>query len=382
MTAAASLLLVLAPWVPLEPVGRGDWESDADPVVRRWSSLLAGAPVRVGSMTVVPLFARVPGEAGTPGAGAAWPERLGVTAVFERQRLYLRLENTKDRPVLVAAGTGFENGRSEAFTERDVIVPPRFAVLVPAAANTRLPPPPDGTRLSEGALLPANAAAALLHPQGALQPAAWNLHGGATRYAGAVRSPAVVHATRSLIARCRPLEGERAGTAVGCVLLVGNWPQAAHVFASHELFVDALPDLLQGLAVRAVEERFHGGGEGPLARLAEWGDPVGRSLAFVRTLLQAPSERAESYGEGFETLQTSNRDRAVGHAVLDLRGTVVHACFLAMEGAWPGHVGGPNRPPTPQPPTGGTPETAPGVVDRKPRPSIAEARQRERRPRR
>jgi len=319
----------------------------------------------------------VPGEA--EGDAVAWPAPMEATAVLDQGRLYLRLDNTKDRPVLVQAGTVFSDGRSEVYTARDVLVPARFAVLVPAAPNPRTPAAREGALLAAGATLPAGATGALLHREGAIAPDAWSVHGGVLHFEAALRSPPVRGKTGALLARCRGLKDERGATAVGCVLLVANRPQAAHVFATHGLFLEALPDLLGGLAIRAREEELRQGDPSAAVQLARWGDPVGRSLAFVRAMLRVPAERAESYGEGFETLRMSARERALGHAVVDLRGTVVHAALYALEESWPQEAAGRREPPVPQPPTGATPETAPGVIDRKARPSIAEARQRARR---
>ena len=178
----------------------------------------------------------------------------------------------------------------------------------------------------------------------------------------------------------QPIASAYADTAVGAVFLIGSRPVAAHVFATHDLYRGALPDLLRGLCVQAQEvAQFDRD-----AALAEPFDARGRAVAFLRNAIRVPGTRGESYGEGFETISLDEADTVVGHAIIDHNHAVQHAGFYVLGAYWPnrnraaGPGSGGGVPP--RPPNGGGSETPPGVVDRKPRPSLAESRQRERRP--
>jgi hypothetical protein len=177
----------------------------------------------------------------------------------------------------------------------------------------------------------------------------------------------------------QPIATAYADTAVGAVFLIGNRPVAAHVFATHELYRGALPDLLHGLCVQAQEVAQFG--RDPVM---EEFDARGRAVAFLRNVIRVPGTLGESYGEGFETLSLNEADAVVGHAIIDHRHVVRHAAFYVLGAYWPnrnrGAGPGAGGGVPPRPPNGGGSETPPGVVDRKARPSLAEARQRERRP--
>lgn len=384
MLIKAAVLVLLAPGLLREPVGQGGWQKQTDPVRRRVASLLAGAPVSAGNVTVVPLFARVPSEAGhgRP-VELAWDVGgIAGRVVSDGGRLYLRVINPTERAVFVPAGAVFAVGGLEVFVERDAMVPPDFAALFPARANAV----PDGDLDRDfrwRGILPPAATGVLLHgavPFAQATVSRWRLHGGAATYAGVLRSPGVVRKQDALERKCRWLADATGGTAVGAVFLIGDRPVAAHVFRTHALFLASLPDLLRGVAVQAREWEIRAGGPQAVAGGLSRRSAHGRAVAFLRRVIGVTGSWTESYGAGFEVIVRSAPQTVVGHAVVDHRRSVLHAAYYVLGEYWPGAGQRRRTNPTPPgpPPDDGKSEDAPGVVARKPRPSIAEKRELER----
>jgi hypothetical protein len=389
MTALATLLLLTAPFAR-EPVGQGGWSKETDPVARRVSSVLAGAPIRRGFVTVVPLHARVPSEAQMDlgGPGFAGPSLEGGE-VPKGTHGYLRLRNDHPRPVLVLAGTVFvgPNAR-EVFLARDGVVPAGLAALFPARVNDALPSARAERDMECLGVLPPLATGLLLHGRERFQAAVlqrWVQLLREESYVELARSPGVASLWQAMRSHCRPLTSGGNATAVGAVFLLGGRPVAAHVFATHELFAKALPDLLMGLAIQAREVQLRYGpapatAYAQLSKVAATADERANAVSWLRNLLVARGRQSESYGEGSEQLILSARSRTVGHAILDHRRVVIHIGYYGMGDQWPGAQPGGDLPPRPGRPGPGGSEASPGEIDRKARPSLAEARQRARRP--
>ncbi len=382
MLIQAAVLVLLAPGLLREPVGQGGWWKQTDPVSRRVASLLAGAPVDAGRVTVVPLFARVPSEAGhgRP-VELAWDVGgIAGRVLHDGGRLYLRVINPTERAIFVPAGAVFAVGGFEVFVERDALVPPDFAALFPARASAV----PDGDLDRDfrwRGILPPAATGVLLHgaiPFAQATVARWRLHGGAATYAAVLRSPGVVRKQDALERKCRRLADAAGGTAVGAVFLIGDRPVAAHVFRTHALFMAALPDLLHGVAVQAREWEVRAGGPQALGQGLSRRSAHGRAVAFLRRAIGVTGSWTESYGAGFEVIVRSAPQTVLGHAVVDPRRSVLHAAYYVLGEYWPGAARRPTRPNPPRPPDDGKSEDSPGAVARKPRPSIAEKRELER----
>jgi hypothetical protein len=375
MPVTAALLLLLAPGLLREPIGQGAWRKQTDPVRHRVASLLAGAPVRAGGVSVVPLFARVPSEAGhgRP-AELAWDGGgIAGRVVCDHGRIYLRIINPTDRAIFVPAGAVFAMGGREVFVERDALVPPEFAALFPARASAVVPGDAERDFRWRGILPPASTGV-LLHGGIAFQLATvnrWPLQGGALTYAGVLRSPAVLRKRDTLERKCLRLADAAGGTAVGAVFLIANRPVAAHVFRSHVLFLAALPDLLAGVATQAREWEIVAGGAKALAQRASAASETGRAVAFLRRAIRVQGLWTESYGAGFEVVVHSAPQTVVGHAVVDHRHEVLHAAYYVLGAYWPGAAARP-RPNPPGPPPDGGKSEAPGSVN--PRPTAAELR--------
>jgi hypothetical protein len=371
MSALAALLLVLAPPVAREPVGGWDFDRLEDPLERRVASLLAGEPIVVGTVAIVPLHARVPSEAGhgSPARELWADDRLVARLLVEDGESYLRIVNPSPDTLLLAAGTVFARGEVEVAVARDVVIPGDFAALVPAGALRDAGPATD---LARAGRLPPLATGSLLAGMPAFRGAmaqARALRGEDTLVPVLRSSP--VQSRRSAL-RSASREGVEGfgGTVVGAVFLVGDRPVAAHVFARHDLFVAALPDLLLGVALAARDEEIRNGrpqaGKAPV-------DARGRALGWLRGLLRTRAPWSESYGAGFETLVLPPSRSAVVHAVIDQQGRLVHAGFhaaLALPAA--GNAG--TVAPLPPDPPGNPDETPTGFRERRPRPTVADQR--------
>jgi len=390
MTALATLLLLAAPFSAREPIGQGAWGKETDPVARRVSSVLAGAPIRRGFLTVVPLHARVPSEARMDegGPGFAGPSLEGGE-VPKGNHGYLRVRNERERPVLVLAGSVFVGPDArEVFLARDGVVPAGFAALFPSRPNDAFP----SARAEDGmeclGVLPPLATGLLLHGQERFQAAVlqrWVQLLREESYVELARSSGVAGLWQAMRSLCRPLTSHSNPTAIGAVFLLGGRPVAAHLFATHELFAKALPDLLMGLAIQARELQLRYGpaavtAYAQLSKVAASADEQANAVSWLRNLVPVRGRQSESYGEGSEQLILSARSRTVGHAILDHRRVVIHIGYYELGSHWPGERPNGDLPPRPGRPGPGGSEASPGEIDRKARPSLAEARQRARRP--
>ncbi|HEX5136714.1 MAG TPA: hypothetical protein VFY93_07065 [Planctomycetota bacterium] len=375
MSALVVLLLVLAPPVAREPVGGSDLGQTTDPLERRVASLLAGEPIRVGAVSIVPLHARVPSEAGRGSpATILWADnRLVARFLEEDGESYLRVVNPSPDTILLAAGTVFARGNAEVAVARDVVIPGDFAAIVPAAALRAAGPATDLVRIGR---IPPRATGSLLAGLPAFRGALAGISAlrGENLLVTALKSGPVQARRNALANACVPEMEGAWGTAVGAIFLVADRPVSAHVFARHDVFMAALQDLLLGVSLEAREEEARRGraqpGEAPV-------DVRGRALGWLRALLRADVSWSESYGEGFETLAASPTRSAVVHAVVDGQGVLVHAGF---HGAVPiplaVKAGGPPIPP-PDPP--GNPDETPGF-QRRARPTVADQRRAETNP--
>ena len=374
MTSLA-LLLLLAPAVAREPVGNADWDRIEDPLERRVASLLAGEPVSAGLATIVPLYARVPSEAGEGSkADVTWAAGdLCGRVLIEEDRVYLRITNPTQGAVFLAAGTVFAEKNLEVAVARDAILPPGFAALVPAAPLGSN----NGTQdLGRAGLLTPAATGALLLGMPAFNNTIADARSlrGEESYLAVLASGVVVSRRDVLATRVAPCVRGLGGTAVGAVFLVGNRPVAAHVFARFDLFLDALPDLLRSLAVAVRDEEIR---VGPAAvrQQAAAADARGIALAWLREAMRVRAGWSESYGAGFETLTASPTQMTLGHAVVDQRRVLVHAGFYALQ-LWPQpQTGGPGTiPDDPPNPPGNPNETPTGFRERRPRPTVEDER--------
>ncbi|MHC4341837.1 MAG: hypothetical protein ACYSX0_16690 [Planctomycetota bacterium] len=390
MTALATLLLLAAPFSTREPVGQGAWDKETEPVARRVSSVLAGAPIRRGFLTVVPLHARVPSEArmAEGGPGFAGPSLEGGE-VSKGKHGYLRLRNEGPRPLLVLAGSVFVGPDArEVFLARDGVVPAGFAALFPARVNDAFPSARAERDMECLGMLPPLATGLLLHGQERFKAAVlqrWVQVLREESYVELARSSGAASLWQAMRSHCRPLASDSNSTAVGAVFLLGGRPVAAHLFATHRLFAKALPDLLMGFAIQARDLHLRYGptpatAYAQLSKVAASADEQAKAVNWLRGLIAARGRQSESYGEGSEQLILSDKSRTVGHAVLDHRRVVIHLGYYALGSHWPGARPNGDLPPRPGRPGPGGSEASPGEIDRKARPSLAEARQRARRP--
>jgi hypothetical protein len=375
---AATTLLLFAALAAAEPVGRIGWERDRDPLRRRLASLCTGEPIRAGAVTVVPLFARVPSEAGH--GREVDLELASAETRASSQDVpagYLRVATELDVPVLVVAGTVYSDGRRARAIARDAVIPARFTALLPVAEIAG--GSGTGRAFVPLASLPPRSTARLLHGGTEPEPVFRVLRGANGTYREVLFRADVASRRRALHAKTRFLDEARARTAVGAMFLVGNRAVAAHVFDTHRLFLDALPGLLWSVAVQARAAELQDAAEAH--RLAALADGEGRALAMLRSLRQARVDATESYGTGFDLAIVDEQGAAVGQAVLSHGRRVVHIACFDLAGL-PGTptAAQPGDDPA-RPPDAGGSETAPGVVDRRPRPSVADARERARKPR-
>jgi len=385
MGAAAALCLLLAPGLVRAPVGSGDWERIEDPLQRRIASLLCGEPVVSGTVVVVPLYARVPSEA-RGGQGVRWLGD-GITGrlLFEDGRPWLRVLNPNPYPVFVAAGTVFEWGGREVCVARDAVVPAEFAALFPAFTANGVAGESQELHPLAGGVLGPRVTGALLHPSANSGGALAEMLQGQGSYKALLQRPRLRVKHGQVVKRCTALENDLSGTVVGAVFFVGDEPVAAHVFAGHELFWAALPDLLQGVTAQARAEEARLGGPNELLLAAKLGSHAGRALALLRNFANVEGEWSESYGAGFEVTLMNESEGVVGHAVVDHSRTVLHAGLYPLGWWWPAGAnarpaGGRAPEPPRRPPDQGNDETAPGVIERKARPSVSEQRERGRKP--
>ena len=383
-----AVLLLLSPEpAAREPVGRGAWREHSNPVVRRTSSLLAGTPRRLGFVSVVPLFARAASEAGHNRTdGPVWIHASNTGKVLrDAGRAYLRIANPGAQPLLVPAGAVYLGTKGEMAVARDAIVSEEFAALLPAKENTRGARAPGKGRFI--GVLPPDLTGLVLHARAdpnAWTPRRWRSTLRTGWYTEARSERSVQSFFAGLERICHSLATVFDRTAVGAVFLIGGRPVAAHVFSTNDLFVQSMSDLLLGLAIQARQEQYGfpkspGVANAQLTRRAELSDARARALAYLRRSFAVAGVWRESCGEGHEMLLHDADSRTVGHAVLDRRRTVAHFGLYTLGPLWPGATAAaPGKPPSGD----GPGETSPAAIDRKQRPSIAEERQRERKPER
>ncbi len=324
MTGLLVLLLLL------DPGSLGSVADTAeDTLGRRVAGLLTGDPVFSGIAAVVPLYARAPGPLGPTGAIAWAKGDLRAGFLVEDGRSFLRVSNPRTDPALLAAGTVFACDGVEVAVARDTILPGDFTAVVPAAplaaaardgaADLRLVgavPPPLAGALLVG--LPAFEAA--VAEAGALR--------GEEPYASVIAGAAVRARRDGLAAALAPLLRGSGGTVVGVAFLVGDRPVGIHVFASEDLLVAALPDLLLGFAVEIRDDEVRN--SGIPRRRPSAADSKSRALSWLRGIARAPATWTESHGTGFEAVVTDTALGAIGHVVLDPRGALLHAGFFRL----------------------------------------------------
>lgn len=386
----AALLLLSPEPAAREPVGRGAWREHSNPVVQRISSLLAGLPRRCGFVSVVPLFARAPAEAGHDRTdGPVWIHASNTGKVLrDAGRTYLRIANPGVHPLLVPSGAVYLGAKEELAVTRGAIVGADFTALLPAKKNTRGARVPGAGRFV--GVLPPDLTGLVLHAGSDLKTwtsRRWRHTLRTGWYTEACRERSVRSLLAGLELTCHSLATAFGRTAVGAVFLIGGRPVAAHAFSTNDLFVQSMSDLLLGLAIQARQEQY-GFSMAPaivdaqLTRRAEVADERARALAYLRRSFAVKSIWRESSGEGHEMLLHDVGSRTVGHAVLDRQRTVAHFGLYALGPLWPGATAAaPGAPKGPSSPGDGPGGTSPAAIDRKQRPSIAEERQRERKPR-
>jgi len=371
MSVLPVLLLILAPPAAREPVGGWDFEHLTDPLGRRVGSLLAGEPIYMGAVSIVPLHARVPSEAGhgSPPTVLWADDRLVARFLTEDGESYLRVVNPSPDAILLSAGTVFAHGRVEVAVARDVVIPADFAAIVPAAPLRSSPATTDLTRIGR---IPPRATGSLLAGMPAFQGALAGISAlrGENLLVTALRSGPVQTRKSALVKACVPGMEEGFRTVVGAIFLVADRPVSAHVFARHDLFMAALPDLLLGISLAAREEEVRNGRPQPGKEPV---DVRGIAVGWLRALLRTDISWSESYGAGFEMLSVSSGLSAVVHAVADASGALVHAGFYTAV-AIP-RAGNPNGPGTPPPdPPGNPDETPTGFRQRRARPTVEDQR--------
>ncbi len=345
MSGFLALLVLLAPGAPAGAGAEG-----ADPLERRVAGLLAGAPAFSGIAAVVPLYERTPEEGAE--AEPAWADgALSGRLLVEDGRTYLRVVNPRRDPVLLSAGIVFAGGAAEVAVARDALIPGDFAALVPAAPLRSAPPCADLAPV--GALPPAAISALLAGPaEFDATVAAFRALRGEERYLPVLANEAVRARHARLAALVASMLRGRGGTVVGAVFLVRDRPVAAHLFASHELFAAALPDLLSAFAVE-IRDRELAGQAGarrrPTSAVARQ-----RALLWLREVARPGAAWSESCGFGSEMFFSDPTVPAIGHAVADGRQRLVHAGIHA----WTPPVA-PVVPPTPPEEPG---EPVPGLI--------------------
>ncbi len=372
MQVLAAFLVLLAPeW--RVPIQDGPPQETDDPVLRRLATLMTGQGARAGQVGLVPLYARVPSEArrgpGEPIWGASWQPGL---LVADGSAHYLRIQNPSDVPRLVPAGCRFGSDDRPLWIAHDLLIPPRFACLVPVSGFAR----EAGDACAPGILAAPSIAGRLRKPIESL--------GSLGQSVGGIAALASVASGTSLGPSTKRLHGAAAapveafgGTATGIVLLLGDEVVAVHLFASHDLLLAALPDLLRSAAAEERLAQMRGAAPAP-PRDSNPGaaDAAPRlALPILRRLLAMRGDWQESFGEGFEVLYPPSADGFSGAGVVTAERRLVHAAFYRTVAQ--ARQGGGGAPVPPQDPGS---EEAPGVVDRKPRPTLEEERQRERRP--
>lgn len=352
---------------------------------RLLDGVLFGHAVATGPTLLVPAYRSGPaGGAGIAGGPFSVPAVLRAEEVVQGDSLFLRVRNPGPVAIVLPAGAVFGSGSREVALKRGVVVPGEFSVLVPAHAL-------HGTSTGEEqefvGQLPPRGACALFDrdPAQGLAVACndWRQSWGVGDVAALASVEGVRGARARLAALWSTLPKSVLDSACGVVVLYEAKVQAFYVCRSPRLFRQMLPSLLGGIAVNTAAREKRAKGDAVWL----WGPDLARSRAeaFRRLVERAPAALVESFGAGFELEVRDPPAGVAGQVLLDegLRGLLgtffsitKHLPKAAGKAGRGGGVGGSGngQPQPPVPPT----ESSPLQVDRKPRPSLAEGRQRDR----
>jgi hypothetical protein len=272
--------------------------------------------------------------------------------------------------VFLAAGTVFAGGGVEAAAARDAVIPPEYAALVPAAALRG----GGGADLEPAGALPPHATAALVAGLPAFLPEMRSfVLRGDDRYTALMASGPVRARRDALMALVKPMTGGFGGTMVGAVLVVGDRPVAVRIFARHDLFLEALPDMILGFAVAVRDEQLGAPDASHIAPV----EARSRALGWLRAVVRTRGAWTESYGAGFETVFTTAMPSAAVHAIADHQHSLVHAGFYSIRESPQAQLGEPSVPP---PPPDTPDETPTGFRERRPRPTVEDERRSDQNP--
>ena len=359
-----------------------------DPARKALQRLLDG--VQFGHAVATGPTYLVPAYRGGPAAGAGIADPLSAPAVLraeevvEGDSLFLRVRNPGPVAIVLPAGAVFGSGAREVALKRGVVVPREFAVLVPARALRG-----ESTHEQQEFVgqLPPRGAAALFDQDPAKGVLAarleWEQSWGVRSVAALASIKGVGGARARLAALWSMLPQSVLDSACGVVVLYKAKVQAFYVCRSPRLFRQVLPSLLDGIAVNtaAIEKRAKSDA------VWLWGPDLARSraAAFRRLVEQAPAALVEAFGAGFELEVRDPPAGVAGQVLLDEARRGLLGTFFNVTKHQPKAAGKPGRggagggagngqPPPPTPPA----ESSPMQVDRKPRPSIGERRQRDR----
>ncbi len=380
------LPILLAPLVTREPVGLNEWHRAADPVHRRIGSLLVGTPIDFDAITVVPLHARVPSEAGharTDLPLVATGLGLAAKPMFEDGRWYLRLINDNERPVFLASGTCVASAGVEYVLTRDVVVRAKFAAITPIVKQIDGAPRNDEHVEVLGVLPPE-----LVAPLSGTMAATtiyWQAYGEVSlrRALSRARSRARFVALQRAVAAEIGKAGQE--TTVGIAIFMAGVPIAAHVYLDRNTLLKSLDSILAATALQDIRWRRVGVAK-DFRKRAHALDARAATLRLMRQVLYTTGERAELAGEGSHTRYIHPN---VGYydALVTESQEVLHVAYR-RGGLRPTNAGGtsrrgPNGSPAPPPGPGPTPnrpnEESNGERARRARPTKEDERLNERR---
>jgi len=385
MNAIWVSILLAAPVFAREPVGHGEWDRLPDPVHQRLSSLLVGDPLRNYGITIVPIHARVPSEAGH--GRTDLPRLVGKKVVarplFEDGRWFLRVVNDGEDAVFLPAGLCLARAKDEFYLARDTVIKGEFAAIVPGVRLGLDENEDEDENMAALGFITPELVASIAGPIGARHVnwtsyVAENFRTATERSINAQRSTVLVKAAATL------LDGDDA-TIVGAAFFIGATPVAAHVFADTRTFLAALPGLLQGVALQEVRwARFST--KQALVHAARQLDGRARTLGILRRIVALRGASKESHSAGTEVLYVDARD-GFAQALLSEKGEPLHIAYyrggVPQKGApaRPAAGGGPPAPPAPpNDPNGPKREKSNGEMQRTARPTAEEERVRARRP--
>ena len=319
-----------------------------DPVVRRLSSLLAGAPLRHGHLSIVPLHARRPSEARAgEHALPQWrPEAIDAQRIADG---VLRLRHDLAGAVLIVPGMFFRSPSLEARLLHPEVIAADAPLHVVARTRGlgRLRGSADrshdrSVRNSDGA---ARVERGLLHAEeigralGNADAAGWDAPTprGLTDARPSFRTVAAAmarrlqsHGLRAHGLRAHGLRARGGGTVVGCVVLVAGQPVAAHCFASQRLFADAWPDLLSA-AIRTSYQGFARGVPGAYLKAgARRAADRGRAVEILRRVIDLDARRVEVPGGGHRWEVGDEQVGFVGRGLVDRHGRVLYVGIFGV----------------------------------------------------